>query len=101
MRDKLLIEWELSLSLSVYHCFLVHMSAEEKSLQVIEFSAKMSDLKSWSAKLLACGNRRGYKKLLVGEGKTIGVDKVPTQTEFEAAEHGSSVQDEAVKKLGN
>ena len=39
-------------------------------------------------------------RLLVGEGKTVGVDKVPTQTEFEAAENGSSVQDEAVKKLG-
>ncbi len=49
---------------------------------------------------MARGNRRGYKKLLVGEGKTIGVDKVPTQTEFEAAENGSSDQDEAVKKLG-
>jgi len=67
---------------------------------VIEFSGKKSDWKSWSVKFLARGNRRGYKKLLVGEGKTVGVDKVPTQTEFEAAEHGSSVQDEAVKKLG-
>ncbi len=65
---------------------------------MIEFSGKESDWKSWSIKSLACENRRGYKKLLVGGGKTVGVDKVPTQTKFEAAEHGSSVQDEAVKK---
>ncbi len=38
--------------------------------------------------------------LLVDEVKTIGVDKVPTQTEFEKDEHGLSVQDEAVKRLG-
>ncbi len=50
---------------------------------------------------MACGIRRGEKKLLVGEGKTVGVDKVPTKTEFDEAEHGSSVQDEAVKKLGD
>ncbi len=66
----------------------------------MEFSGKNSDWKSWSVKFLARGNRRGYKKLLIGEGKTVGVDKVPTQTEFEEAEHGSSVQREAVKKLG-
>ncbi len=38
---------------------------------------------------------------MVGEGKTVGVDKVPTKTELEEAEHGSSVQDEVVKKLGD
>ncbi len=37
---------------------------------------------------------------MVGEGKTVGVDKVSTKTEIEEAEHGSSVQNEAVKKLG-
>ncbi len=41
----------------------------------------------------------GYLKLFIGEGKTVGVDKMPTQTEFEIAEHGSSVKDEAIKKL--
>ncbi len=50
-------------------------------------------------KFLAHGNRRGYKKLLVTKGKTVCVDKLPNQTEFEKAEHGSSVQDEAIKKL--
>ncbi len=64
---------------------------------MIEFSGKKSYWKSWSVKFLACRNRRGYNKLLVGEGKTVGVDKVPTKTEFEEAEHGSLVQDEAVK----
>ncbi len=42
-QHKLWIEWELSLSLSVQLCFLVNMSAEERSLQVIEFSGKKSD----------------------------------------------------------
>ncbi len=77
------------------------MSAKEKSLQVIEFSGKKSDWKCWSVDFLASGNRRGYKKRLVGEGKTVGVDKVTTQTKFEKAEHSSSVQNETVKKLGD
>ncbi len=68
---------------------------------MIEFSGKKSNWKSWSVKFFAHGNRRGYKKLLVGDGKTVGVDKVPTQTKFEKAEHGSFVQDEAVKKLAS
>ncbi len=50
---------------------------------------------------MASGNRRGYKKLLVDEGKTVDVDNVPTKTEYEEAENGSSDQDEAVKKLGD
>ncbi len=54
---------------------------------MIEFSGKRSEWKSWSVKFLAHGNRREYKKLLVAEGKTVGVDKVPTKTEFEEAEH--------------
>ncbi len=36
-------------------------------------------------------NHRGYKELLVGEGKTIGVAKVSTQIKFEMDEHGSTV----------
>ncbi len=67
---------------------------------MIKFSGKKSDRKSCSVEFLAHKNRRGYKKLLAGEGKTGGVDKMPTKTKFEEAEHGSSVQDEAVKKLG-
>ncbi len=54
---------------------------------MVAFSGKKSEWKSWSDKFLTCGNRRGYKKLLVGEGKTVGVDKVPTKTEFEEAEY--------------
>ncbi len=75
------------------------MSAKERSLPVIEFSGKECDWKSWSVKFLACGNRRGNKKLLVGEGNTVGIDKVPNKSKFEEAEHGSSVEVEAVKKL--
>ena len=50
-----------------------NMSAEERSLCVIEFLGQKSDWKHWSVKLMAHGNQRGYKKLLVGEGKTVGV----------------------------
>ncbi len=50
-------------------------------------------------KFLAGGNWRSYKKFLVGKGKIVGVEIVPTQ-KFEMAEHGSSFQDEAVKNLG-
>ncbi len=56
---------------------------------MIEFSGMKIDWTSCSFKFLAHGNRRGYKKLLVGEGKTVGVDKVPTKAEFEDAECGS------------
>ncbi len=52
---------------------------------MIDFSVKKSGWKSWSFKFLAHRNRTSYKKLLVGEGKTVGVDKVPTKTEFEEA----------------
>ena len=56
------------------------MTAEVRNLHVIEFPGNESDWKSWSVKFLTHGNQRGYKKLLVGEGKTICVDKVPTQS---------------------
>ncbi len=68
---------------------------------MIEFAGKQSDWKSWSVKFLDHGNRRVNKKLLVGEGKTVCDEKVPTKTKFEEAEHGPSVPDEAVKKLGD
>ncbi len=68
---------------------------------MIEFSGNKSVWKSWTVQSFAHGNCRDYKNLLVGEGKTICVDKVPSHTEFQIADHGSSVQDEAVKKLGD
>ena len=54
------------------------MSTNEKCLHVIEFMDNKSDWKSWSVKLLVHRNRRCYKKLLVGESKTVSMDKVPT-----------------------
>ncbi len=60
---------------------------------MIEFLGKKSGWRSWSMAFLACGNRSSYKKILVSEEKTVGFVKVPTQTELEMAEHGSSVQD--------
>ncbi len=51
---------------------------------MIEFLGKKNEF-------LAHGNQRGYKNLLVCEGKIVDVDKLPIETEFEMAEHGSSV----------
>ncbi len=76
------------------------MSSEERSLHIFKYSCKKIHCNSWCVKFLAHGNWRGYKKLLVGEGKTFGVSKMSTQNELEMAEHGLSVQDKAVKKCG-
>ena len=55
------------------------MSNEEKSIQIIIYLYKKIDWDSWSEKFLSCGKQRGYKKLLVSNGSTSGVDKIPTQ----------------------
>ena len=54
-------------------------SLEEKSIRVIEFSGKSSDWKIWSRKFLARANRKGYKKLLLGEAK------IPTEDQYTLA----------------
>ena len=70
------------------------MTSEEKSLRIIELSGSTQDWDIWSEKFKARGKRKGYVKLLTGKAKA------PTQTEFNAAESGSSEDDKKVKKLG-
>ena len=50
--------------------------SQEKSIRVIEFSGKSSDWKIWSRKFLARANRKGYKKLLLGEAT------IPSETGY-------------------
>ncbi len=73
----------------------------KRGLCTIEFKGKKSYWKSWSVKFLAHGNRRSYKKLLVSKGKTVGVDKVPTQTKFEEAVHGHKVTMHLLRNLAS
>ena len=43
--------------------------------------------------------RKGYKKILVGEGCIVVVDKVPLPEEFEEAQKGDTDLDKKVAKL--
>ena len=46
------------------------------------------------------GKWKGYKKLLVSTGTTPGVDKIPTQEEYENALEGDDDLDKKIVKLG-
>ena len=72
------------------------MSNEEKSIHIIEFSGKKTDWDSWSEKFLLHGKWKGYKKLLVSTGTTPGVDKIPTQEEFDSALEGDDDLDKKI-----
>ena len=48
---------------------------------------------------LSQGKWKGYKKLLVGNGSKVGVDKIPTQSEFERALEGSTDLDKEIVQL--
>ena len=76
------------------------MSNKEKSIRIIEFSGKKTDWDSWSEKFLSRGKRKGYKKLLVSTGTTPGVDKIPTQEEYDEALEGDDDLDKKIVKLG-
>ena len=67
------------------------MSNEEKSILILEFSGKKTDLH---------GKQKGYKKLLVSTGNTPGVDKIPTQEEYKSALEGDKDLDKKIVKLG-
>ena len=76
------------------------MTTEGKNIHIIEFLGKKRDWKSWLEKHLSQGKWKGYKKLWVGNGFTVGVDKIPMQSEFERALEGSTDLDKKVVKLG-
>ena len=63
--------------------FFEKLSNEEKSFHNIEFLGKKTDWDSWSKKFVLHGKWKGYKKLLVSNRSTSGVDKIPTQEEYE------------------
>ena len=75
------------------------MTTEEKNICIIELLSKKSDWESWSEKNLAWGIWKGYKILLVGNGSTVGVDKNPSQSEFERALEGSTDLYKKIVKL--
>ena len=76
------------------------MSNEQKSIHIIEFWGKKTDWNSWSKKFLLCGKQKGYKKLLVSTGTTPGVDKIPTQDEYESALDKDEDLNKKIIKLG-
>ena len=76
------------------------MFNEEKSICIIEFLGKKTDWDSWSEKFLLHGKQKGYKKLLVSTGTTPGVDKIPTQEEYENALEGNNNLYKTIVKLG-
>ena len=47
-----------------------------------------------------CMESRSYKKLLVSTGTTPGVDKIPTQEEYDEALEGNNNLDKRIVKLG-
>ena len=78
----------------VHRVYKFKMSAEEKSIRIIEFSGKQSDWDNRSEKFLVQAKRKGYKKLL------LGTEKVPTQEQIDLAESSSSSTDKKIIKLG-
>ena len=76
------------------------MSTKGKSIHIIEFLGNKSDWESWSEKLLLCGIQKDYRKLPVGKGSTVGVDKIPMQSGFERALKGSNDLIKEIVKQG-
>ena len=76
------------------------MSNEETSICIIKLSGKKTDWERLSKKFLLCGKHKGYKKLLVSTGTTPGVDKFPTQEEYESTLEGDEDLDKKIVKLG-
>ncbi len=46
-------------------------------------------------------NQRDYKKLVISGGKTVGVDKVPTQTQFEMPSMGYQSRMKLLRNFGS
>ena len=75
------------------------MSKKEKSISIIEFLGKKTDWENWSENFLSCGKWKGYKNFLVSNRSTSGVDKNPTQDEYESVMGQSLTQKNSVKFL--
>ena len=69
------------------------MWIKEKSIHIIEFSGKKVD---WKEKFLSHGKHEGYKKLFVSRGSAVGVDKIPTQEEYDCVLEGETDFDNKV-----
>ena len=54
---------------------------------VIKFLSRKS-WESWYETFLLLSEGKGYKNLLVGNGSTLGVDKIPIQMEYKQALEG-------------
>ena len=87
------------MKVSFHNHFFEKMSNKEKSICTIEFSGKKTDWDSWSEKFLLHGKQKGHKKLLVSNGSTSGLDKIPTQDEYNNALEGDTDLNKMIIKL--
>ena len=76
------------------------MSNKEKSIWITECLGKKTNWESWSKKFLSYGKKKGYKELLVSNGSTLGMDKIPTQDEYENALKSVMDIDKKIIKFG-
>ena len=74
------------------------MLPEDKSLQIIEFTGKHWDV--WSENFLAQVKCKGYTKLLLCKKDQVGVDRISTVDEYDAAVGTSEEEKKKVMKLG-
>ena len=74
------------------------MSNKEKSINIIECSGKKTDLDSWWEKFLLHGKWKSNKKLLVRTRSIPGMDKIPTQEEYEGTCECNEVLDKKIVK---
>ena len=79
--------------------FLRKSKRKKKSIHIIEFPGKKTDWERWSEKFLLHGKQKGYK-LLVSNVSMSGVDKIPTQDEYENAMEGDTDLNKKIVKLG-
>ena len=64
-----------SLSWQEYIFFILKLLLRKKVFISLIFLAKSVTEENWSTKFLSQGKRKGYKKILAGEGSIITVDK--------------------------
>ena len=74
------------------------MSNKEKVF--IQFFRKENNWGRSYKKFFLCIKQKGYKKLLVSNGPMSGVDKIPTQDEYENSLEGDMDLNKNITKLG-